>query len=90
VENRSLHPAGYRLTISGIKDAELVISQNPFLLPPDSSMRIKVYVLVRRKNLVERVTQLHFILENTDSKEIRVVQEAPFVYPDHSDKGVEI
>jgi cytochrome c oxidase accessory protein FixG len=90
VENRSLHPAGYRLIISGIKEAELVISQNPFLLPADSSLRIKVYVLVQRKNLVERVTQLNFILENTDSKEIRVVQQAPFVYPDHSDKGVEI
>jgi len=90
VENRSLRPAGYRLTISGIKDAELVVSQNPFLLLPDSSMRIKVYVFVQRKNLVERVTQLRFILENTDSREIRVVQEAPFVYPDHSDKGVEI
>jgi cytochrome c oxidase accessory protein FixG len=90
VENRSLRPAGYHLSISGIKDAELMIFQNPFLLLPDSSLRIKVYVFVRRKNLVQRVTNLHFILENTDSKEIRVVQEAPFVYPERSDKGVEI
>jgi hypothetical protein len=90
VENRSLRPAGYRLSISGIKDAELVVSENPFLLLPDSALRIKVYVFVQRKNLVERVTKLHFILENTNSKEIRVVQEAPFVYPEHSDKGVEI
>lgn len=90
VENRSLRPAGYRLSISGIKDAELVVSENPFLLLPDSSLRIKVYVFAQRKNIVDRVTRLHFILENTDSKEIRVVQEAPFVYPERSDKGVEI
>ncbi|MGC1455898.1 MAG: 4Fe-4S dicluster domain-containing protein [Nitrospirota bacterium] len=90
VENRSLHPAGYRLSVSGIKDAELVVSENPFLLLPDSSLRIKVYVFAQRKNIVDRVTRLHFILENTDSKEIRVVQEAPFVYPERSDKGVEI
>jgi hypothetical protein len=90
VENRSLRPAGYHLSISGIRDAELMVSQNPFLLLPDSSLRIKVYVFVRRKNLVDRVTPLRFILENTDSKEIRVVQEAPFVYPERSEKGVEI
>ena len=65
VENRSLDPAGYRLSISGIKDAELVVSQNPFPLPPDSSLRIKVYVFAQRKNLVERVTRLRFTLENT-------------------------
>lgn len=90
VENRSLAPAGYRLSISGIKDAELVVSQNPFLLLPNSSLRIKVYVFAQRKNLVERVTRLHFILENNESKEIRMVQEAPFIYPERSDKGVEI
>jgi len=90
VENRSLHPAGYRLSVSGIKDAELMISENPFLLLPNSSLQIKVYVFAQRKNLVERVTRLQFVLENTDSKEIRVVQEAPFVYSERSDKGVEI
>lgn len=90
VENRSLRPAGYHLSISGIKDAELVVSENPFLLLPDSSLRIKVYVIAERKNLVDRVTRLRFILENTDSKEIKVVQEAPFVYPERTEKGVEI
>ena len=90
VENRSLRPAGYHLSISGIKEAELVVSENPFLLLPDSSLRIKVYVIAERKNLVDRVTRLRFILENTDSKEIRVVQEAPFVYPERTEQGVEI
>jgi hypothetical protein len=85
-----LRPAGYYLSISGIKDAELVVPENPFLLLPDSSLRIKVYVIAKRKNLVDRVTRLRFILENTDSKEIRVVQEAPFVYPERTEKGVEI
>ena len=90
VENRSLRPAGYHLSISGIKEAELLVSENPFLLLPDSSLRIKVYVIAQRKNLVDRVTRLRFILENTDSKEIKVVQEAPFVYPERTEKGVEI
>jgi cytochrome c oxidase accessory protein FixG len=90
VENRSLAPAGYLLSISGIKDAELVVSQNPFLLPPNSSMRIKVYVFAQRKNLINRVTRLSFTLENISSPEIRMVQEAPFVYTERSDKGIEI
>jgi cytochrome c oxidase accessory protein FixG len=90
VENRSLAPAGYRLSISGIRDAELVISQNPILIPPNSSFRIKVYVFAQRKNLVTRITQLRFALENMSSREIRIEQEAPFIYPERSDKGVEI
>jgi hypothetical protein len=90
VENRSLSSAGYHLSISGIKDAQLVVSQNPLLIPPDSAVRIKVYVFAQRKNLVERVTRLRFTIENTSSPELRMVQEAPFVYPEHSDKGVEI
>jgi cytochrome c oxidase accessory protein FixG len=90
VENRSLDPAVYRLSIAGIKDAELVIPQNPFLLPPNSFLKIKVYVLVQRKNLIHRITQLRFTLENTASREIRMIQEAPFIYPERSDKGVEI
>jgi hypothetical protein len=90
VENRGLESASFRLSVSGVKDAELVFAQNPFLLHGNSFVKLKVYVLVQRKNLVERVTRLHFILENTESKEIRVDQEAPFVYSDRSDKGVDI
>jgi cytochrome c oxidase accessory protein FixG len=90
VENRSLEPEAYALSISGIQGAELVIAQNPFLLPPNSSVRLKVYVFVETKNVTDRVTRLRFVLENTVSREIRIVQEAPFIYPDRSDKGVEI
>jgi cytochrome c oxidase accessory protein FixG len=90
VENRSLAPASYRLSISGIKDAELVVPQNPMLLPPNSSFRMKVYVFVQRKNMVYRVTPLRFTLENTSSRDIKMVQEVPFIYPERSDKGVEI
>jgi len=90
VENRSLQSASYLLSISGIKDAELVLAQNPFVIPGNSSMKIRVYVFAQRKNLVERITRLRFILENTASQEIRVVQEAPFIYTERSDKGVEI
>jgi len=90
VENRSLSPAGYRLSISGIKDAELLVPQNPLPLPPNSSLKIKGYVFAQRKDLVNRVTQLRFALENISSREIRMIQEAPFIYPERSDKGVEI
>jgi polyferredoxin len=90
VENRSLKPEAYYLKISGIQDAELVIAQNPFRLLPNSSARLKVYVVVKRKSLTAHVTRLRFILQNTASQEIRIMQEAPFIYPERSDKGVEI
>jgi polyferredoxin len=90
VENRGLQPASYRLSVSGVKDAELVLAENPFLLPGNSLVTFKVYVIAERKNLKDRVTRLHFILENTKSTEMKVVQEAPFVYPERSEKGVEI
>ncbi len=90
VENRSLDPAAFRLSIAGIKDAQLFISRNPFILPPNTVMRTKVYVFVKRKNLTDRVTQLRFILENIVSREIKVEAESTFVYPEQSDKGWEI
>jgi polyferredoxin len=90
VENRGFDAASYRLSVSGVKDAELVLAQNPFSLPGNSLVRLKVYVIARRKNIIERVTRLHFILENTGSKEMRIIQEAPFVFPERSEKGVEI
>ncbi len=33
IENRGLKPAVYQLSVAGIKDAELEISQNPFIVP---------------------------------------------------------
>ena len=90
IENRSLSPGIYELSIAGIKDAELVISQNPFLIPPNRSARLRVYVFTKRQNLSERTTRLRFTLTNAVSREIRIGQEAPFVYPERSDKGVEI
>jgi len=90
VENRSLDPEAFRLSIAGIKDAELLISQNPFILPPNSILKTKVYVFVKRKNLTYRITQLRFILENVVSREIKVEEESTFVYPEQSEKGWEI
>jgi polyferredoxin len=90
IESRSLSPEIYQLSISGIKDAELIISHNPFRIPPNSSATLKVYVFVKRKNLVERSTRLRFTLTNAVSKELRISQEAPFIYPERSDKGVDI
>ena len=90
VENRSLQSGSYQLNISGIKDAELLIAQNPFTVPGNSFMKISVYVIAQRRNLVERITRLRFVLQSTESQEIKVVQEAPFVYPERSDKGVDI
>jgi polyferredoxin len=90
VENRSLQFESYRLSVSGIREAELVVPQNPLRLPPNSAARIKVYVYAKRKDLVDRVTPLRFTLESTSSREIRIVHEAPFIYPDRTDKGVEI
>jgi hypothetical protein len=60
------------------------------MVPANSSVTMRIYVFVPRKDLIERVTRLSFTLMNTSRREIRAVQEAPFVYPDRSDKGVEI
>jgi len=90
IENRSLSPGIYQLSISGIKDAELVLSQNPVRIPPNSSARLPVYVFAKRQNLSGRTTRIRFTLTNTVSSEIRIDQEAPFIYPERSDKGVDI
>jgi len=90
VENRSLKPEIYRLSVAGIKDAEMRVPQNPFILPPNTSVRMKVYIMAYRKNLATRITQLRFTLENVASREIRMEQEASFVYPERTDKGWEI
>ncbi len=90
IENRSLSPGIYQLSVSGIKDAELVFSPNPFRIRPNSSATLRVYVFVKRQNLILRTTRVRFTLTNAVSKEIRIGQEAPFIYPERSEKGVEI
>ena len=90
IENRRLSPADYRLTIDGIKDAVLVVSPNPFRILPNSSAVVRVYVFAKQQNLAERTTRLRFILTDVRSNEIRIVQEAPFIYPERSDTGVDI
>jgi polyferredoxin len=90
IENRSLAPESYLLSVSGIKNAELVLRGNPFMIPANSSVTMRIYVFAPRKDLIERVTRLSFTLMNTSRREIRAVQEAPFIYPDRSDKGVDI
>lgn len=90
IENRSLEPAEYLLTVTGAKDLNLVITRNPVHLPPNSVMRLRVYILAERKNLSRRVTQVRFSLENTAKREIRLVRESAFIYSDRSDRGLEI
>ena len=90
VENRNLKPAIYQLSISGIKDVELHIAMNPFIIPPNSVLKTKVYVVVLRKNLQYRASLLHFTIEDVSSHEIRSEQEASFIYPDRSEKGWDI
>ena len=90
VENRSLEPEVFRLRIAGIKDAELIMNQNPFILRPNSAAKMKVYVRAYKKNLTYRNTQLRFILENVSSQEIRIEQEAVFIYPARTERGLEI
>jgi cytochrome c oxidase accessory protein FixG len=90
VENRSLKPAIYQLSISGIKDAELHIARNPFIVPPNSVLKTKVYVVALRKNLHFRASQLNFAIEDVSIHEIRREQEASFIYPDRSEKGWDI
>jgi cytochrome c oxidase accessory protein FixG len=90
VENRGLKPAIYQLSIAGIKDAELEMVRNPFILPPNAEMKVRVNVYVKRKDLTYRITQLRFILKDLTSREIKVEQEAPFIYPDQTEQEKEI
>ncbi len=90
VENRSLNPAVYQLSISGIKDAELHIAQNPFIVPPNSVLKTKVYVVALKKNLHFQASQLNFAIEDVSLHEIRREQQASFIYPDRSEKGWDI
>ena len=90
IENRSLDPAEYRLSVSGVRGAELIMGNNPFVLPPNSVGTFSLYVLVNRLNVHERTTSLRFTLENTGTPEIRISREAPFMYPERTGQGVEI
>jgi len=90
VENRNLKPAIYQLSISGIKDVELHMAMNPFIIPPNSVLKTKVYVVVLRKNLQYRASLLHFTIADVSSHEIRREQEASFIYPERSEKGWDI
>lgn len=90
VENRSLDPAEYLLTVSGVKDLDLVISRNPFVIPPNSIVQLRIYLFIERKNLAYRVTPLRFSLENTSRHEIRITRETSFLFSERSDRGVEI
>jgi polyferredoxin len=90
IENRSLVPETYQLSVSGIKNAELVLRGNPFMVPANSSVTMRIYVFAPGKDVIDRITRISFTLTNTSRREIRAVQEAPFVYPDRSDKGMEI
>lgn len=90
VENRGRIAAEYGITVTGIKDLEVVMSMNPVSVPPNSALKMRIYVFAPLESLAERTTQIRFTLENTLHREIRVVREAVFLYADHSDRGVEI
>ena len=90
VENRSLEQAEYLLSIEGIKDVELIIARNPFRLPPNSSMKMRLFIFANNRNLVERTTRLRFTLRDLKAPELKIVRDAPFIYPARSDRGIEI
>lgn len=90
VENRSLEPVEYSLSVSGVKDLEVLMPRNPFVLPPNSAVKFRIFVFANAKNLSERATQLRFALEHTKRPELRIVREASFIYPERTDRGVEI
>ncbi|HUI45769.1 MAG TPA: 4Fe-4S dicluster domain-containing protein [Nitrospirota bacterium] len=90
IENRNLKPAICQLSITGIKDVELHMGRNPFIIPPNSVLKTKVYVVALRKNLHYHTSRLHFTIEDVSSHEIRREQEATFIYPERSESGWEI
>lgn len=90
VENRSLKPEVFRLSVAGISGVSLIASPNPFLVPSNTLMKIRISVVVERKDLIYRTTPLRFVLENVASREIHIEQEETFIYPMLTEKGLEI
>lgn len=90
VENRSLEPAEYALKVTGIRNMEIIITRNPFVMPPNSIVKMRIYVFTPASSLETRTTQIRFTLESTLRHEVRIVREASFLYADRSDQGVEI
>jgi polyferredoxin len=90
VENRSFKPEVFRLSVGGISGASLSATPNPFLVPPNTALKIRFSVVVMRKDLIYRTTPLRFVLENVASKEIHIEQEETFIYPSLTDQGLEI
>jgi len=53
-------------------------------------VKIRISVVVERKDLIYRTTPLRFALENVASREIHLEQEETFIYPMLTEKGLEI
>jgi len=90
VKNRSLSPEVFRLSVAGISGVSLIAFPNPFLVPSNTLVKIRISVVVERKDLIYRTTPLRFALENVASREIHLEQEETFIYPMLTEKGLEI
>ncbi|HAK58927.1 MAG TPA: 4Fe-4S ferredoxin [Nitrospiraceae bacterium] len=81
VENRSLKPATYKLRVSGLRDAELLMSANPFIIPADSSEDLSVYIVLKKQYSEKETAALWFTLEDVHNPELRITRETRFVLP---------
>ena len=81
IENRSLLPAAYRLSIAGLALAELRTRVNPIMLPADSAKTVIAY-LVKGKGFNDGApVSIWFTIEQVDHPEISITREARFFMP---------
>ena len=81
VENRSLAPAAYRLTVAGLDLVEVRIRDNPLELPADSAKTVIVYIVRGKEYSDVMPAPVWFTIENIDQPEIRITREARFFMP---------
>ena len=81
VENRSLESATYMLRVSGLQDAELLMSTNPFIVPADSSQDLSVYIALKKPYSEKETAAIWFTLEDVHNPELRITREARFMLP---------
>ena len=81
VENRSLKTASYLLRVSGLQDAELLMSANPFTVPADATRDLSVYIVLKKQYRDDTTAPLWFTLEDVHHPELRITRETRFMLP---------
>ena len=87
IENRGLTAAEYHLAASGLNDAELVLAQNPFSVPGNSSQNMIVYIILRKAYTEPQSLPFLFVIQDRRKPESVMKHEARFMVMPEMLKG---